>query len=161
MRVPPRCARGRDREAHQRRADPQPPPLRQHGQAVALPEPGLVERVEPHRPQHPPAGAGHHLHRVLVPAVAVVPGEDALLAHEHLAPHAVVGGELVGRSAATRTSSGGHAGRAGAPAGTPSRPPPKARSKVLSAEQAWQRTQPARASWLIIPASASSGATRS
>ena len=160
MRVPPCAPAVAHGEAHQRGADPQPPPLGQHRQPVALPEPRLVERVEPHGSQHPGSGPRDHLDGAVVPAVAVVPGEDALLAHEHLVAHAVVGGDVLVAEGDPDVERH-HGAPASAAAGTPSRPPPKARSNVLSAEQAWQRTQPARASWLIIPASASSGATRS
>ena len=99
-----------------------------------------------------------------VPLVAVVLGEHPLLVDEDLAAHRVVGRQLGVRAREPDPHEGPaaelHQARA-AGAASPSRPPPNARSKVDSAEHAWQRTQPARAFWLIIPASASIGATGS
>ena len=64
----------------------------QHSEPVALPLPGLVERVQPHGPCGYAVDEAEHMHRcrVTVVVVSVVGGEKTLLHDEDLAPDGMV-----------------------------------------------------------------------
>ena len=89
--------RGRHGEAHQRTADPGVPVRAQDREPVALPQ-GAAEGVEPDGPGRDAVDQPDDVHggRVVVTAVPVVAGEQALLVDEHDPPDAVVLGQLGG-----------------------------------------------------------------
>jgi hypothetical protein len=66
--------------------------LSKHSQPVALPQPVLLERVQPHRARRTSVDEPEQVHRggVRVVRVDVVPDEQPLLLDEDLAPDPVV-----------------------------------------------------------------------